>query len=44
MSAMIWAPLCRSALASLTPTMFGCDANARIVSGSIGTADRPGMS
>ncbi|CNK63186.1 Uncharacterised protein [Mycobacterium tuberculosis] len=41
---MIWVPLCRSALASLIPTMLGCDASARMVSDSIGTTDRGGMS
>ena len=34
---MIAAPPCRSPLASLTATMFGCLASTRIVSHSIGT-------
>ncbi len=43
-SAMIIAPPCRSPLASLTATMFGCGASVRMVSQSIGTTERGGMS
>ena len=43
-SAMICPPPCRSPLASLTATMFGCSASLRMVSHSIGTTDRGGMS
>ena len=41
---MIMAPPCRSPLASLMATMFGCGAIARTVSHSIGTTERGGMS